>query len=99
MHDVYSIETQGDYVTYRATDLGSQVALHPTEASAIILKAYRDAGANLRAAAEILGTSERSVHRYVERLRLTAQINALRARARHEGWLKSGRWPEKKDAS
>jgi hypothetical protein len=83
-------------VSYRPTRIGSLVVLEPREAVKQILQAYRDAGANMRDAAELIGVSERALHRYVIKLDLQSKLGTVRARAVREGWLNNARWPDKK---
>lgn len=82
-------------MSYQPTDIGPVVSQKPDEATEQILKAFRSEGANAVLAAKRLGVSTRGFHRYVEQLGIKRQVDAMRARARKEGWLKSGRWPKK----
>lgn len=84
---------------YRKIPLGSDVDFHPAEATQTILAAFRNAGANLRATAESLGVTERTLHRYVEALGIGRQLEDMRERAKREGWHHTGRWPKKDGAS
>ncbi len=77
---------------YRPIPLGADVQFAPAKATETILEAFRAAGANLKAAAENLGVTERTLHRYVDTLGIARQLEAIRERARREGWLKSARW-------
>jgi hypothetical protein len=81
---------------YHPTNFGTFVIEKPDEATEKILRTFRAEGANAVLTAESLGISTRNFHRYVESLGIKRQIDAMRRRARKEGWLKSGRWPGKK---
>lgn len=84
---------------YRKIALGSDVEFHPAEATRTIIEAFRSAGANLRATAESLGVTERTLHRYVEALGIGRQLEDMRERAKREGWHHGGRWPKKEGES
>lgn len=80
---------------YRPVALGADVQFRPAEATATIIEAFRAAGANMRAAGERLGITERTLYRYVESLGISRQLDSIRERAQREGWHYSGRWPKK----
>lgn len=59
------------------SNLGALIHAKPDEAKAKILKAIEDAKGDRKAAAEALATTHRSFYRYIERLRLWPEIDAL----------------------
>ena len=63
--------------------LGALIHSHPDEARAKILAAIQDAKGNRKHAAEALGTTHRSLYRFIERLRLWGEIDRL---IRREGY-------------
>lgn len=56
---------------------GAMIHSHPEEARAKILAAIKDAGGNRKQAAEALGTTHRSLYRFIERLRLWSEIDRM----------------------
>ncbi len=83
-------------MSYHPLLLGVQVQLEPAKATTIILEMFRKSGANVCIAAERLGVTERTLHRYIMRLGIKSKIGTIRERASLEGWLKSARWPDEK---
>ena len=71
---------------YHLTELGLLVLSAPDRASERIMKAFRESGANIRKAASRLGVTERTLHRHIEKLGLSKQIESMRDRAHKEGW-------------
>lgn len=83
-------------MSYHPTDIGLVVSKTPKKAAKLLLLVFREEGANAVLAAQRLSVSTRGFHRYVEQLGIKAEIDGLRAKARREKWLKSGRWPAKR---
>lgn len=80
---------------YRLTELGLLVLSKPEDAKKKILKAFKQNGANLPHAAKALGISLSSLNRHVENLGIKKEVDAIRDKARKDGWIQSDRWPEK----
>ena len=84
-------------MSFKETEMSLEVRANPERATGKIIKAYRKTGANLQAAALLLGTTERTIHRWVIRLKLTDELRRLKAAALKEGWHHDhsrygGRW-------
>jgi len=73
-------------MSFRETEMSLDVRANPGRAVGKIIKAYRKTGANLQAAAVLLGTTERTMHRWVIRLELTKELQRLKEAALKEGW-------------
>lgn len=82
-------------MSYPPHELSLRIRLEPDKVRDVIVAAFEASGANLKSAAARLGVEERTIHRYVVALKLQRTLEAIRVRARREGWLKSARWPEK----
>ena len=78
---------------FRDLDMTHLIALSPKKAAEQILAAYRVAGASLKDAAKLLDCTERTLHRWVDRLELRPEIDKLTARAMREGWMTPKRHP------
>jgi transposase len=65
-------------VAYRLIELGTLVRLQPKEAAQQILIAYARNGGGEQAAADHLGVTVRTLHRWVRLLKLEAQVRRLR---------------------
>lgn len=68
------------------TQFRALVSRDPDEARKTILRAYRSQGACLRDAAEELGITERTLHRWVQELKMRSELETLRNQALDEGW-------------
>lgn len=64
--------------------------LDPERARKTIMAAYRESQANLRATAELLDCSVRSVIDWIARLGLRKVIDATLAEAKRDGWMHDG---------
>ena len=80
---------------FRKLDMTARIQLDPKRASSDILAAYRVAGASLKAAADVLGCTERTLHRWVDTLDLRAELAKMTRAAVREGWLNKHRRPLK----
>lgn len=83
-------------MAYHPTEIGIIVSTKPEKAIKLVLAVFREEGANAVRAAKRLGVSTRNFHRYVENLKIKAEVDGIRAQARRERWLKNGRWPKKR---
>lgn len=80
---------------FRKLKLTALIQVDPKRAAEEILAAYRVAGASLKAAAEILGCTERTLHRWVDALDMREALEAATRKAVREGWLNKARRPRK----
>jgi transposase len=80
---------------FRKLDMTSRIELEPHKARADILDAYKRAGCSLRAAAGLLGATERTLHRWVDKLEMREDLEKMTATAQREGWLAKTRRPVK----
>lgn len=79
-------------MSYHPTDLGLRVLLEPGPATETILGALRAEGVNIRAAAKRLGVTERSLHRYLVKLKIAKRVDEMRDEAKDGGWLRHDGW-------
>jgi hypothetical protein len=85
---------------FRALEMTALIVIDPDEAKKRILAAYRSAGASLREAATYLAEeggkppTERTLHRWVDKLGLRGEMDEITKRAHKEGWLNEARRPE-----
>lgn len=78
---------------FRKLELNAIIEVAPDRAREQILAAYRVAGASLRATANVLGCTERTLHRWVDRLELRDDLDKMTRKAQREGWLNKARRP------
>lgn len=76
---------------FRVINLGLRVKLHPEEAAREIREAVKAADSNIDAAADALGISHNTMHRYIDDLGLRQELEAMRAQATQEGWRRNRR--------
>ena len=65
---------------FRKVALTSVIEIDPKGAAATIVQAYKKAGASMRAAAALLGVTERTVHRWVDKLDLRPRLHKVAER-------------------
>ena len=80
---------------FRKIELSNDVEFHPDRAKEEIKAKYREAGANLHRAAELLKVTERTLHRWVDRLDMRKTLETMTADAVKKGWLNERRRPKK----
>lgn len=84
----------------RELEMTHVVKYQPKVAKDRILSAYKVAGCSLRAAAPMLGCTERTLHRWVyDHLDMGEDLEKLTRQAEREGWLHKKRRPVKGEAS
>jgi transposase-like protein len=73
-------------MSFKETDMSLSVRANPAQAKGRIIMAYHKTGANLEEAAKLLDTTDRTLRRWVLRLKLTDELRRLKAAALKEGW-------------
>lgn len=71
---------------YRETELSLIVRLRPNEAARRIIKAYNASKCNLVETAKQLEVASRTLSRWIDVLDLSSRLDAIKARAKEEGW-------------
>jgi transposase-like protein len=67
-------------------EMTSLIIVDPDEARRRIVKAFRKAEASIHGAAEVLGCGERTLHRWINKLKMRPEIAKLERQAEREGW-------------
>lgn len=73
-------------MAYQQHTMTSLIVVDPAKARAMIVRAFRKAGASRRRAAAAIGCSEVTLWRWVNRLDMTAQLRAVEEEAERGGW-------------
>ena len=73
-------------MSFKETEMSLEVRANPERAKRRIIMEYRKTGANLNDVATRMETTERTIHRWVIRLKLTDELRRLKAAALKEGW-------------
>jgi transposase len=83
-------------VSYQKHPMASLIDVQPDEARKRILEAYAECGLQQGDAAAMLNVAESTLIRWVKRLAMGPQVEALRERARKKGIYKFGRPPSRR---
>jgi Homeodomain-like domain len=80
---------------FRQLDMTSLIIVDPKLAEKKILAAYVASGASLRKAAKYLDCTERTLHRWVDKLKIRDELAKLTKKAQRDGTLDEHRRPVK----
>lgn len=88
-------------MAFTQLDMTALIVISPDKARAEIEKAYRKAKASVVDAAKIIGCSDRTLRRWIEKLDIRGRLDQIEAEAWEKGWHHNnlgGRPPTKKES-